>query len=258
MNTIKLLRNLAKYFPKSLAERGDHVGLMYGRLKDETKKIVLCLDFDDYVLDIMKQKGLKPDLILTHHPFIYGTKFQVLSHDEVKKALCEKLDKINIPVYSMHTNFDIGEHGMNDALAEALGLVNIRHLETNIMARGGDLPHEMEIHEFSKYAIKALNLDYAHLVHGGKDKVKSVAIIGGGGSYKYRNAREEGYDIYLSGDAPHHIRREVMNNHYNFLVVEHEVERIFMPQMKNMLLSIDPTLEIEIINHEELPELITN
>lgn len=258
MNTIKLLRNLAKYFPKSLKEHGDHVGLMYGKLKDDTKKIVLCLDFDDYVLDIMKKNNIKPDLILTHHPFIYGTKFQVLSHDLVKKALCDKLDKINIPVYSMHTNFDTGKGGMNDAIAEALGLTNIRPLETCKMARGGELPHEMEIHEFSKFAIKALNLDYAHLVHAGKDKVKTVAVVGGGGSYKYRNAREEGYDIYLSGDAPHHIRREVMNNHYNFLVVAHEVERIFMPQMKKILLSIDPTLDIEIINHEELPELIIN
>ena len=70
MNTIKLLRNLAKRFPKSLADHGDHVGLMTGRLKDDTKRILLCLDFDEIVYEKILQMKDKPDLILTHHPFI--------------------------------------------------------------------------------------------------------------------------------------------------------------------------------------------
>ena len=66
----------------------------------------------------------------------------------------------------------------------------------------------------------------------------------------------EGYDIYISGDTPHHIRRDVISYKYNYLDVSHEVERIFMSQMKKILLEIDPSLDVVIINHEELPELI--
>ena len=256
MNTIKLLRNLAKRFPKSIRTPGDYVGLMTGKLKEDTKHILLCLDFDDIVYDEIVKMKKKPDLILTHHPFIYGTRYRVLSRSEIKRSLVERIDKMGIPVYSMHTNFDTGRGGMNDALAEALGLENIKPLETISMARGGSLPKEMEIHEFAKYATQRLDLDYSHLVHGGKDKIKTVAIIGGGGSYKYVNAMDEGYDIYISGDAPHHIRRDVIACHYNYLDVSHEVEKIFMPQMKKLLLEIDPTLEITIVNHETLPELI--
>ena len=257
MNTVKLLRNLSIRFPKSIKSRGDRVGLMTGKLPENVYNILLCLDFDDTVYNLLPTLKHKPDLILTHHPFIYGTKYRVFMRDEVKKDLCERIDALGIPVYSMHTNFDRGKDGMNDALAEALGLVDIKPLQTASMARGGRLPKPMEIHEFAKYANKCLKLDYSHLVHAGKDTIETVAIIGGGGSREYINARLEGYDIYISGDAPHHMRRDVISYHYNYLDVCHEVEKIFMPQMKKILLSIDPTLNVEIIDHEELPELIT-
>lgn len=256
MNTVKLLRKLSVYFPKSIKSRGDRVGLMSGKLPEEVNNILLCLDFDDTVYNLLPSLKNKPDLILTHHPFIYGPRCRVLNHDPVKKDLVERIEKLGIPVYSMHTNFDAGKNGMNDALAESLGLKDIKGLETSKMARGGKLVKEMEIHEFARYTNKRLKLEYSHLVHAGKDKVQSVAIIGGGGSREFKNAMLEGYDIYISGDAPHHVRRDVISNHYNYLDVCHEIERIFMPQMKKVLLSIDPTLNVEIIDHEELPELI--
>ena len=258
MNTIKLLRKLSVRFPKSIRNRGDRVGLMTGKLPQEVNNILLCLDFDDTVYDLLSTLKVKPDMILTHHPFIYGTRFRVLSRDPIKKDLCERIDKLGIPVYSMHTNFDTGRGGMNDALAEALGLKNIVRLETCHMARGGKLPHKMEIHDFAKYANKCLKLEYSHLVHAGKNEIESVAIIGGGGSREFKNALLEGYDIYISGDGPHHMRRDVIANKYNYLDVCHEVERIFMPQMKKILLEIEPNLNVMIIDHEKLPELITD
>ena len=256
MNTIRLLRNLAKRFPKSIKSRGDRIGLMTGKLKEETKRIVLCLDLDDVSFNIIKENKYNPDLILTHHPFLYGTRHQIFLHDEVKKRLCLEVDEHDIPVYSMHTNFDTGKDGMNDALAEALGLINIKPLEFYHMARGGELPHEMEIHEFAKYVNEKLQIEYSTLVHGGTDKIKKVAIIGGAGSRRYDVAQKEGYDILVSGDAPHHVRREILAYKFNYLEVAHEVEKIFVKQMKKILLEIDPTLEVVSIDHEELPELI--
>lgn len=256
MNTIKLLCNLAKRFPKSLADHGDHVGLMTGRLPEETNTILLCLDFDEIVYNKILSMKKKPDLILTHHPFIYGTKYRVFKYNEFKRVLCEKIDALGIPVYSMHTNFDKGVGGMNDALAEALELEDIHPLETCYMCRGGKLKEPMKVRDFALYANRKLKMEYSHLVHGGKDVVKTVVILGGGGSYKYRNAMDEGFDIYISGDTPHHIRRDVIAQHYNYLDMPHEVEKIFIPQMKKILLSIDPSLEVIEIDHEALPELI--
>ena len=256
MEKIKLFRELAKRFPKSIKSKGDRIGLMTGKLPENINHILLCLDFDGEVLEMVKKMDKKPDLILTHHPFIYGTRARILKHNEVKRLVCEEIDKLGIPVYSMHTNFDSGKDGMNDALANALKLKNIKRLETVYMARGGELEKEMEIHEFALYANKCLGLEYSHLINGGTKTIKKVAIVGGAGSREIHSVMKEGYDIFLSGDIPHHARREVLAYHYNFLDVSHEIERIFMPQMKKILLEIDPTLKVEIIDHEVIPELI--
>ena len=122
MDKIKLFRALSNQFPKTIKSRGDRVGLMTGRLPKDIKSILLCLDFDETVLNYVKKLDKKPDMILTHHPFIYGPRKKVLMRNDAKRYVCEEIDKLGVPVYSMHTNFDTGKGGMNDALANALKL----------------------------------------------------------------------------------------------------------------------------------------
>ena len=255
MKTILMLNKLAKRFPKKFAKMNhDYVGLMTGKRPEEIKKIFICLDMDYDVLDQVIEA--KPDVVITHHPFIFGTKAKVFKYDLMKKELAEKLDSLNIPVYSFHTNFDTGRGGMNDALAEALGLTNIYAPEKNIMMRIGELKEEMDVVEFAKLARKSFHVDYSLLVDSGKRNVKKVGIIGGGGSRSWSLAKEEGCDIYISGDAPHYVRRDIVNNKYNYLDMPHEIEKIFMPTMKKLLLEIDSNLEIIEVDHEKLPKVI--
>ena len=255
MKTKELLLKLSKRFPKRYAKMNhDRVGLMSGKLPEEVHKIFLCLDFDHEIFDTVKEE--KPDLILTHHPFIYGTRAHVLKYDPVKRALVEKIEALGIPVYSMHTNFDTGIGGMNDALANALELTDIKVIEKDIMMRGGKLPKPMKVEEFAKYATERFDVDYSLLIAKGKPVVESVAIIGGGGSRRWSLAKDEGYDIYISGDAPHYVRRDIVLNDYNYLDMPHEIEKIFMPQMKKILLELDPSLEVITVDHEKLPQVI--
>ena len=253
MNVI--LRKLAKSFPKRIAKMNhDHVGLMTGKKPDKVQKIFLCLDLDWEVLPLVKE--YKPDVIITHHPFIYGTRAMVLKHDENRRMLVEEIDGLGIPVYSFHTNFDTGKGGMNDALSNALGLKNIYAPEKDPMMRIGELETPLSAVEFAKKAKTVFNVSYALLINSGAEIIKKVGIVGGGGSRGWRLAKEEGCDIYISGDAPHYVRRDVVNAHFNYLDMPHEIEKIFMPTMKNILLDIDPNLEIMAVDHEKLPQVI--
>ena len=255
MKTNILLNKLAKRFPKRIAKNyHDHVGLMVGKKPEEVHKIVLVLDLDWEIFD--KIKEVKPDVVLTHHPFIFGTRAKVLKSDPNKKALYDAVDELGITVYSYHTNFDTGPGGINDGLAEQLGLVDVYRPEKEPMMRIGYLKEEMEVHEFARYANKCFGIDYSLLINYGKPTVKKVGIIGGGGSRDYPVALEEGCDIYLSGDVSHHVRREMVDRKFNYLDIPHEVERVFMPQMKKILLEIDPSLEVITFDHEKLPEVI--
>ena len=255
MNTKVMLRKFGKYFPKKYAKMNhDHVGLMTGKLPEEVKKVLLCLDCDWKLLPYIKEN--KPDLIISHHPFIYGTKAKVFKWDESKRLLCEEIDKLGIPVYSLHTNFDTGEGGMNDALANALNLKGVYAPMKDIMMRIGELETPMQAEEFAKLAKKVFNVDYALLINEGSKNIKKVGIVGGGGSRNWRIAQEEGCDIYISGDAPHYVRRDVVNSGYNYLDMPHEIENIFMPTMKKFLLGIDSNLEVIVVTHETLPKVI--
>ncbi len=250
-----LLAKLAKRFPKSIAKKyGDTVGLMCGDLPQTTQKIVLCLDMDDTILDRVLSE--KPDLIITHHPFIYKSRAKVFKSDPKRKALVEALEAKGMCVLSYHTNFDEGQGGMNDALAEALKLFDIHPLIGDPMARAGVLAEPMPVKTFAKYAKKLLNVDYGLLIAKGKPIISSVAIVGGGGSRTYSIAQAENIDLFISGDIPHHVRRGVVVDGYNYLDLPHEIERIFIPTMKKRLLEIDPSLNIVTIDHEELPEVI--
>ena len=104
MNGRRLITLLGKRYPKSIAKKyGDFVGLMAGKIPLEVNKVLLCLDYDEEVHEIAK--NYRPDLILSHHPFIYGTRNMVLKNDPLKKTLYDKVIEEGFCVYSMHTNF---------------------------------------------------------------------------------------------------------------------------------------------------------
>ena len=250
-----ILRKLSKNFPKRYAKMNhDRVGLMTGKRPGKVQKIFLSLDLDWEVLP--KVKEFKPDVIITHHPFIYGTRARVLKYDESKRLLVEEIDRLGIPVYSFHTNFDTGKGGMNDALTEALGLHNVYAPMKSAMMRIGEYDSPIDVIEFANKAKTVFHVDYALLINSGAKMIKKVGIIGGGGSRSWPIAKDEGCDIFISGDAPHYVRRDVVNAGYNYLDMPHEIEKIFMPTMKKVLLSYDPTLEILAVDHEKLPKVI--
>lgn len=256
MKTKSLIRKLASYFPKREKDSFDFVGLMVPPYKAETNRILLCLDFDESILK--EALSFKPDLIITHHPFFFGNKKEILANNKERERCYLALREAHIPLTSYHTNFDRAKGGMNDLLAKKLNLQNIHPLISENMARGGILEKAMPIQEFTHYALKCLNADYGTLIAEGKKLIKTVAIIGGGGSREFTSALEEGYDIYISGDCPHHVRREIILSHYNYLDLPHEIESIFMEGMTKILLNIDQSLTIKSINHERAPYLITN
>ena len=243
LTTAKLLQAFGRDFPQRLAKPyGDFVGLMTGKLPTTLNKIAIVLDMEPMLLaDMLKEK---PDLIITHHPLIYGSRYSVLKHDEAKRNLVHELDRHHIPVYSLHTNFDAGQGGMNDALASAIGLLDIAPLQGDPLARGGRLAKPMKRLAFAQMVKEKLALPYVHMIPSGNPMIRKVALIGGGGAKYYPTAQAEGFDIFLSGDSAHHVRRGIVNAHFNYLEIAHEVETIFIPTMANYLKQLDPTLQL--------------
>ncbi|RKN86945.1 Nif3-like dinuclear metal center hexameric protein [Paenibacillus ginsengarvi] len=120
---VALMERLA---PKHIAVPDDKIGLQLGSLRKDISTVLVTLDVTDEVVD--EAIALKAELIIAHHAIIY----RPLSHlqtDTPAGRLYEKLIKHDIAVYIAHTNLDVADGGVNDMMAEALGLTVTGHLE---------------------------------------------------------------------------------------------------------------------------------
>ncbi|MBP5301318.1 MAG: Nif3-like dinuclear metal center hexameric protein [Bacilli bacterium] len=254
MKTTKLIYFLRKKFPKKNSLKKDYLGLQIGRFKKNTNKIAICLDFNSNVLKKIIHKNV--DLVITHHPFIYGDFDNVIQKDWLKKKLVNKIEKLKIPIYSIHTNFDCSDEGMNVILAKKLGLKNIQKIKENKIIRGGTLKYSMTIKNFAKYVKKKLKIPHVYILKNNNKEIKKVAICAGSGADMFQIAQNNNYDIFCSGDAPQHIRNSIKNYKYNYLELFHEIEKVFIYAMKKIINKIDNKIKIYCIDEQRYPEII--
>jgi len=109
------------FAPFKAAYQWDNVGLLVGDMNAEVQKVLLTLDVTDAIVDYAIAQQV--NLIIAHHPLIL---FKPL------KSVCEpkllRLIENKIAVIAAHTNLDISKPGVNTALANRLGLVDIAPL----------------------------------------------------------------------------------------------------------------------------------
>jgi dinuclear metal center YbgI/SA1388 family protein len=125
INGHEIIQLFEQFSPKQYAMEGDKIGLQIGRLNKPVQRVLIALDVLENVVDEAIEKGA--DLIIAHHPLIFRP-LQNITTDKLPGRMIEKLIKHDIAVYAAHTNLDITSEGLNDWLAEALGLENTKVL----------------------------------------------------------------------------------------------------------------------------------
>ena len=117
---IYLIEQLA---PRSYAESWDNVGLMVGDRNAIVTGVLTTLDVTEEAISYAIEYNC--NLIVSHHPLIFKGLKQ-LSCDTAQGRMINHLIQHNIAVYSAHTNLDIAPGGLNDMLAELLGLIDVK------------------------------------------------------------------------------------------------------------------------------------
>lgn len=128
MVTIKEFMTVYESFvPKNLAIGKDPIGLHFGHPNQEITKMMTTLDVRPEVVQEAIENDV--DFILAHHPPIFKPVARFDESDPQQKMYSDII-RHNIGVYASHTNLDVVDGGMNDWLAEALKLKNIRQLSS--------------------------------------------------------------------------------------------------------------------------------
>lgn len=110
---------LERFAPRRLAESWDNVGLLWGDPGAPVRTIMACLTVTPTTAD--EAIDGPADLIVSHHPVLFrGTKSVRADHRET--GFLWRLARRGISILSPHTAFDNTVGGINDLLAERLGL----------------------------------------------------------------------------------------------------------------------------------------
>ena len=118
---------LEKHYPLHLAEEWDNCGLQIGDGEQRAAKVAVALDPS---LDIIKQAVSKgTDLLVTHHPLFFAP-LKSIDYRTPTGSLIKLLADSNMSVYSAHTNLDSAPRGLNQHLAELIGLEDIKPLSS--------------------------------------------------------------------------------------------------------------------------------
>ncbi len=196
---------LEALYPPTTAQDWDRVGLVTGDLDQPVRRVHLAVDPTLAVVQEAVDAGA--DLLVTHHPLLLRGIHSVATTSAKGETLTRAILG-DLAVYCAHTNADVATPGVCDALAEAVGLVDVESLEPGEYALGrvGRLPAPMSLRELAARVAQGLPAAVGGIrVAGDPDaKVERVAVLGGSGDDRFDVVRASGADVYVTADLRHH------------------------------------------------------
>lgn len=205
----EVMEALERIAPKRLAEDWDNPGLLVGSPEGEVARVLVALDVSDQVVKTAIREGA--GMIVAHHPLIFRA-IKKIRTDTPLGARLQMLLSHDIAVAAAHTNLDIAKGGVNDVLAAAVGLQNLKSFVVvektdageESLGRIGYLTKSMPIEAFARQVAAALPIDSMRLVKAGEHLVQKVALCSGSGAEFIERAAFLGADAYLTGDVRYH------------------------------------------------------
>lgn len=198
---------LERRYPPSTAEEWDAVGLVCGDPAAPVRRVLWAVDPVEEVVD--EALAAHVDLVITHHPLFLSGVHSVAT-TTAKGRVVHRLIGSGIALYCAHTNADVADPGVSDALATALGVTSSRPvmpLEGALgLGRIGELNHSMTLADFAEVVAAALPRTH-HGVRVAGDParaVRRVAVCGGSGDSLLAAADAQGADVLVTADLKHH------------------------------------------------------
>jgi len=252
---------LEKFAPTRLAEPWDNPGLQVGSYSQDVTRIFLALD--PTMKALMSAQRRNAQLLLTHHPLIFEALSQVDIIAYPGNVISEAI-RSGISVVAVHTNLDAAKGGINDILADLLGLQDVTVLKEISeedgagLGRIGDLPEPTELSVLADSIGNIIAAERLKIVGRGDILIRRVAVVGGSGGSLVSLASRKGADLLLTGDVSHHHALEaeslgiglIDGGHFN---TEKTSFRVFAERLKDMATARGWDIVVEVDEDETDP-----
>lgn len=233
--------------PRSMKESWDNVGLNVGRSNREVNRILVALDPFAHVCKEAADWGA--DLLVTHHALLWQPGFITDGDSQGRNALF--LIEKGIAHINAHTNLDQAPGGVNDVLAAALGLENIRILRPV----PGDPPYglirigdakEQSLDRFLATVKNNLRCEGLRYVDSGK-AVRRVAVGGGSCAGAMAEVSAAGCDTFVTADVKYNQFWEATELGLNLIDAGHfHTENPVVAVLAEKIAGAFPEIEVKI------------
>jgi dinuclear metal center YbgI/SA1388 family protein len=252
LDVFKALEELA---PPELAERWDNCGLQVGPAGGKVAKILLSLDVTLPVAEEAVEIGA--ELIVSHHPLIF-TPLQRIDGATALGRLLYYLIANRIAVFSIHTSLDSARGGVNDALADIIGVRNAVPLKQLAEGAGigriGELSNPESGTALAARLKSALGLREIRVSGDIGGGVSRVALCSGSGGDLLGAALERKADIFVTGEIRHHAAVSALGDGLPVLELGHwKSERIVLPPVREFLQRRFAGIDVDISSRDSEP-----
>lgn len=221
---------LFEWAPEDLAVERDHVGLQAGERMKPVRHVLVSLDVTRAV--ISEAELIRADLIVSHHGLLNIRPTDDTDAGAVMLALCRS----GVSSVAMHTNLDAAQGGVNDVLAEKIGLTDVRVFDKKEgIGRIGRLPKGMLIRDFAavcKEAVGTCSVRY----YDARKPVENVALCSGSSSTLLEDSIRAGCDTFVAGELKHRSFLTAGNRGVNLIECGHfATENVIVPAIVDYL-----------------------
>jgi dinuclear metal center YbgI/SA1388 family protein len=187
----------------------DNSGFLIGDENRQIFSVLTCLDITGAVAAEAEDMGA--DMIISHHPLIFEG-LKSVTRQEPAGNIINRLMKNDIAVYCAHLNFDIAPFGVNQIMADKLGLLNCKVLmpsgEDAGLGRIGTFAKNCSLKEICANLADITGETFIKACGDPDMLVTSAAVVcgaGGGDISLLKAAIKAGADVYITSEIRHHI-----------------------------------------------------
>lgn len=204
-----ILQSIVTYLeqlaPARLAEQWDNVGLLVGNPQSGVDRVMTCLTVTP--ASAAEAIAGRAELIVSHHPFPFHALKRITTETPAGSLLL-KLIAAGVAVCSPHTAFDSAREGINQSLAEGIGLRGVTPL---VPAEGGAgtgrwgwLREELPVETLTQRVGQLLGIEHVQVVGRPERVVRTVGIACGAAEDLLPVAAQLGCDCLLVGEVRFH------------------------------------------------------
>lgn len=232
--------------PFDRQESWDNSGLLVGDSAQQVETLAVALDITPEAVHSAEKEGAQ--LFISHHPVIFHAQKQFLAQEPAYL-----LARAGMSAVCAHTCLDVAQGGVNDVLAEKLGLSAVEPVPSEegapLLRIGIVQPMDTptlagEVSRRLKAAVRVASSDADRLI-------TRVAVCGGAGADLMAQAKAAGADAYVTGDANHHEFLNALQMGLTLLAAGHyETENPVVDVLARRLSSRFPELRVVRIPQE--------